>query len=188
MGRGDWLETIEDLKQEGKIRFFGVSVNDYQPDNVLDLVRSGHVDAVQVIYNAFHQAPGGAATARLRPARRRRHRPGRAGRRRPDRPDHPRHHVPRRDFRTRFFGGDRKAQVKQHADALVAGLGIDDGQLAGMALRYVLSQDAVSTVIAGMRTIRNVERNAAAGDGSGLDAAQRAIVAKHRWERNFYQS
>ena len=57
MGRGDWLETIEDLKREGKIRFFGVSINDYQPDNALDLVRSGHVDAVQVIYNAFHQAP-----------------------------------------------------------------------------------------------------------------------------------
>src|SRR5690348_7084200 len=57
MGRGDWLETIEDLKREGKIRFFGVSINDYQPDNALDLVRSGHVAAVQVIYNAFHQAP-----------------------------------------------------------------------------------------------------------------------------------
>ena len=32
MGRGDWLETIGDLKREGKIRFFGVSVNDYQPE------------------------------------------------------------------------------------------------------------------------------------------------------------
>jgi len=57
MGRGDWLETVEDLKREGKIRFFGVSVNDYQPGNVLDLVRSGHADAIQVIYNAFHQEP-----------------------------------------------------------------------------------------------------------------------------------
>ena len=43
-------------------------------------------------------------------------------------------------------------------------------------------------MIAGMRTVRNVERNAAVATASGLDAGQRAIVAKHRWERNFYQS
>ena len=52
----------------------------------------------------------------------------------------------------------------------------------------MLSQDAVSTVIAGMRTVRNVERNAAVGDGRGLSAGQQAIVARHRWERNFYPS
>ena len=52
----------------------------------------------------------------------------------------------------------------------------------------MLSQDTVSTVIAGMRTVRNVERNAAVGDGRGLSAERQAIVAKHRWERNFYQS
>src|SRR3954469_16332413 len=57
VGRGDWLETVEALKQEGKIRFFGVSINDYQPDNALALVNSGAVDTVQVIYNVFHQAP-----------------------------------------------------------------------------------------------------------------------------------
>jgi aryl-alcohol dehydrogenase-like predicted oxidoreductase len=91
MGRGDWLETIEDLKKEGKIRFFGVSINDYQPERVLNLVGSGHLDTVQCIYNVFHQAP----EAGLRPARRRRHRhrPRPAGRRCPHRPDHPRHHV-----------------------------------------------------------------------------------------------
>ena len=43
-------------------------------------------------------------------------------------------------------------------------------------------------MIAGMRTVRNVERNAAVGDGRGLSAGQQAIVAKHRWERNFYPS
>jgi len=79
-----------------------------------------------------------------------------------------------------------KAQVKQHVDALVADLGIEQDQIAEVALRYVLSEEAVSTVIAGMRTVRNVERNAAVGDGRGLSAAQRAIVAGHRWERNFY--
>ena len=95
---------------------------------------------------------------------------------------------PAGDFRNGFFGGDRKVQVKQHVDALAADLGIEPDQVAEVALRYVLSRDAVSTVIAGMRTVRNVERNAAVGDGRGLSAERQAIVAKHRWERNFYQS
>ncbi|MDP9417927.1 MAG: aldo/keto reductase, partial [Actinomycetota bacterium] len=53
-------------------------------------------------------------------------------------------------------------------------------------LRYVLSEPAVSTVIVGMRSVRNVERNAAIGDGHGLDEQRRAALKKHRWERNFY--
>jgi aryl-alcohol dehydrogenase-like predicted oxidoreductase len=188
VGRGDWLETIEDLKREGKIRFFGVSVNDYQPENVIGLVRSGHLDAIQVIYNAFHQAPeehllpacaehGVGVVVRVALDE-----GGLAGQITPDST------FPAGDFRHTYFGGDRKAQVKQHADALIADLGIDDGQLAEVALRYVLSHDAVSTVIPGMRTVRNAERNAAVGDGRGLSAEQRAIVARHRWERNFYQA
>jgi aryl-alcohol dehydrogenase-like predicted oxidoreductase len=188
MGRGDWLETIEDLKKEGKIRFFGVSINDYQPDSVLELVRSGHLDTVQCIYNVFHQAPEehllptcaqhgvgvivrvpldeGALTGRITPDTT----------------------FPAGDFRNRYFGGDRKAQVKQHVDAITADLGIGTDQVAEVALRYVLSQDAVSTVIAGMRTVRNVERNAAVGDGRGLGDEQRAILAGHGWEKNFYSS
>jgi aryl-alcohol dehydrogenase-like predicted oxidoreductase len=188
MGRGDWLETVEDLKREGKIRFFGVSVNDYQPGNVLDLVRSGHADAIQVIYNAFHQEP----EEQLLPAcaqhgvgvivRVALDEGGLTGRITPETV------FPAGDFRNGYFGGDRKAQVKQHADALSADLGIEPAQLAEVALRYALSQEAVSTVIAGMRTVQNVERNAVTGDGRGLDPALRDIVARHRWERNFYQS
>ena len=66
MGRGDWLETIGALKREGKIRFFGVSVNDYQPENVLDAGpqrprgrRPGHLQRVP-------PGSGGAPAARLR--------------------------------------------------------------------------------------------------------------------------
>jgi aryl-alcohol dehydrogenase-like predicted oxidoreductase len=188
MGRGDWLETIEDLKKEGKIRFFGVSVNDYQPENGLELVRSGNLDTVQCIFNIFHQAPeehllpacvqhGVGVIARV---------PldegGLTGQITPETT------FPDGDFRNRYFGGDRKAQVKRHVDALVADLGIEPDQLAEIALRYVLSHDAVSTVPVGMRTIRNVERNVAVGDGRPLSAEQQAIVAKHRWERNFWAS
>ncbi|GAA5022631.1 hypothetical protein GCM10025734_79090 [Kitasatospora paranensis] len=60
VGRGDWLETVAELKQQGKIRLFGVSVNDHRPESALDLVRSGVVDTVQVIYNIFDQSPADA--------------------------------------------------------------------------------------------------------------------------------
>ena len=57
VGRGDWQQTIQALKDEGTIRHFGVSINDHEPENGLELVRSGAVDTVQVIYNVFHQQP-----------------------------------------------------------------------------------------------------------------------------------
>ncbi|MFD9412142.1 aldo/keto reductase [Streptomyces sp. NPDC059989] len=186
VGRGDWLETIAELKQQGKIRLFGVSINDHQPENALALVRSGVVDTVQVIYNIFDQSPAdtlfpaceeegvgvivrvaldeGGLTGRVT-----------AG-----------STFPEGDFRSRYFRGDRPAQVERHIDAITADLGISTGEMAETALRYVLSAPAVSTVIPGMRTVRNVERNTAVSDGRPLTAEQLAVLAKHRWERNFY--
>jgi aryl-alcohol dehydrogenase-like predicted oxidoreductase len=188
VGHGDWLEAIEDLKKQGKIRFFGVSINDYQPGSVLELIRSGNVDTVQAIYNVFHQEPEerllpaceqhgvgvivrvpldeGALTGQITAETT----------------------FPDGDFRNEYFGGDRKALVDQHIGALTADLGIGRDQVAEVALRYVLSQQAVSTVIAGMRSVRNVERNATVSDGRGLSSGQRAVLAKHRWEKNYYQS
>jgi aryl-alcohol dehydrogenase-like predicted oxidoreductase len=187
LGRGDWLETIEDLKKEGKVRFFGVSVNDYQDSNVLGLVRSGHLDTAQFIYNAFHQAPEeellpacaehgvgvivrvpfdeGALTGQITADTT----------------------FPPGDFRNRYFGGDRRAEVDRRVTALTADLGIGRDELAEIALRYVLSEPAVSTVIPGMRTVRNVQRNTSLSE-SGLPAEQRAVIARHRWEKNFYQA
>jgi aryl-alcohol dehydrogenase-like predicted oxidoreductase len=57
VGHGSWLDAVEELKQAGKIRHFGVSINDHQPANAVKLVESGHVDTVQVIYNVFDQSP-----------------------------------------------------------------------------------------------------------------------------------
>lgn len=188
VGRGDWLETMDALKQEGKIRFFGVSVNDYQPQNAITLVESGTVDTLQVIYNAFHQEPEEA----LLPAAQQYgvgvivrvalDEGGLTGRITAD------SSFPEGDFRNHYFGGDRPAQVEQRVQALVADLGISTDDVADVALRYVLDSPAVSTVIAGMRTVRNVERNAATSDGRRLSEEQRQIVKRHRWERNFYQA
>src|SRR5918998_1736933 len=57
LGGGDWRGGVEALKREGKIRHFGVSINDHQPANAIKLIESGLVDTVQVIYNVFDQSP-----------------------------------------------------------------------------------------------------------------------------------
>ena len=69
---------------------------------------------------------------------------------------------------------------------MVSNLGTTVDELPEIALRYVLSNPVVSTVIPGMRTLRNVERNTAVGDGRGLPPEQVQKLKKHRWVRNFY--
>jgi len=63
--RGDWLEAVQKLKEQGKRRFFGVSINDFQPDNVIKLIETGAVDTVQVIYNIFEQSKPSSSTLTL---------------------------------------------------------------------------------------------------------------------------
>ena len=96
-------------------------------------------------------------------------------------------HFPEGDFRASYFRGDRKQQVADHVQAILDDLGIEREQLAETALRYVLSHPAVSSVIPGMRSVRNVERNCAVGDGRGLPDEQVAALKRHRWERDFYR-
>jgi aryl-alcohol dehydrogenase-like predicted oxidoreductase len=52
-----WQKTLEDLKKAGKIRAVGISVNRWEPDNSLETLKTGRIDAVQVVYNIFDQAP-----------------------------------------------------------------------------------------------------------------------------------
>ena len=187
LGRGDWQETVQALRQEGKIRFFGVSINDYQPENALALVRSGLADTVQVIYNVFHQQPeeqllptcaehGVGVIVRVALDE-----GGLTGRVRADT------QFPDGDWRNAYFGGDRRRQVQDHVDALLADAGLEPDQLAEVALRFVLAAPEVSTVIPGMRNVRNVERNAAVSDGRPLPAEVREALVRARWERNFYE-
>jgi aryl-alcohol dehydrogenase-like predicted oxidoreductase len=186
VGRGSWQEAIEELKAEGKIRNFGVSNNDHEPANALELVRSGVVDTVQVIYNVFDQSPEdellpacvehgvgvivrvpldeGALTGRIGPDTT----------------------FDEGDFRNNYFRDGRKEEVWERTEAIVDDLGIGRDDLAELALRFILSNPAVSTVIPGMRSVRNVERNTAVGDGRGLPAEQVERLRAHRWVRNFY--
>ena len=183
--QGDWLEAIEALKQEGKIGAFGVSINDHHPETALGLVRSGRVDTVQVIYNVFDQAP----EDELFPATQE-HDVGVIVRVPLDEGGltgsiTPETEFPDGDFRATYFKGDRKQQVAERVAAIVADLGIEPGQIAETSLRYILSHPAVSTVIPGMRSVRNVERNMAVDGGLPADQVER--LHAHRWIRNFYR-
>ena len=91
------------------------------------------------------------------------------------------------DFRNGYFRGDRKQQVQERVRAIVRDLGRDESEIAEIALRFVLSHPAVSTVIPGMRSERNVERNMAVADGKGLPPEDVEKLRAHRWVRNFYR-
>jgi len=186
MGEGDWQEAVEDLKREGKIRSFGVSINDHQPANAVRLIETGLVDTVQVIHNVFDQSPEdelfpacqergvgvivrvpfdeGALTGNITPET----------------------EFDEGDFRNHYFRDDRKQEVQQRVRAIISELGAGEDQIAEIALRYILSHPAVSTVIPGMRSVRNVERNMRVGDGEGLPEDQVRLLKNHRWVRNFY--
>jgi aryl-alcohol dehydrogenase-like predicted oxidoreductase len=184
--QGDWLEAVQKLKQEGKIKNFGVSINDFQPENAIKLIETGVVDSVQVIYNIFEQSP----EDKLFPACERHQvgvivrvaldEGGLTGKITPDTT------FAVGDFRSRYFQGDRKQQVYTRVQKIASDLGITLDQMAETALRYVLSHRAVSTVIPGMRTVANVERNCQVGDGDGLPGEQIEKLKPHRWVRNFY--
>ncbi len=187
VGEGDWLEAVRKLKEQGKIRHFGISINDHQPNNALKLIETGLVDSVQVIYNMFDQSP----EDQLLPACEKHNvgvivrvaldEGGLTGRITPDTT------FAEGDFRNGYFQGDRKREVHERVGRIASDLGIAAEGMPEAALRYVLSHPAVSTVIPGMRSVRNVESNMAVGDGQGLPKDQVAKVKQHRWIRNFYK-
>jgi aryl-alcohol dehydrogenase-like predicted oxidoreductase len=186
VGQGDWLDAVQRLKEQGKIRAFGISINDHQPENALKLIATGVVDTVQVIYNIFDQSP----EDRLFPACQQHNvgvivrvpldEGGLTGKVTPDTV------FAEGDFQARYFRGERKREVYARAQQIAADLGIALDQLPELALRFTLSHPAVSTIIPGMRSVRNVERNLTVGDGRGLPPEQLERLRAHRWVRNFY--
>jgi aryl-alcohol dehydrogenase-like predicted oxidoreductase len=186
--RDEWRRDIEDLKAAGKVRYFGISINDHQPDSAIEACRTGLIDTVQVIYNIFDQSPEahllplcrelnigvlarvpfdeGALTGTITPATE--FDPG--------------------EFRAAYFAGGRKRQVYERVNALMADLraaGLDE-PLPHTALRFILSHPAVSTVIPGMRRVRNVEENLATPAKGALSQPVIELLRRHVWEKNFY--
>jgi aryl-alcohol dehydrogenase-like predicted oxidoreductase len=177
-----WQRGVDDLKRQGLVRGVGVSVNRWEPTNVLRTLRTGLIDAVQVIYNVFDQNPedelfplcrelGVAVIARV---------PFDEGSLTGTLTLQSR--WPKGDWRNTYFVPENLKASVERAERLRPL--IPQGEtMPGMALRFVLSNPDVATVIPGMRKPANVRANVAASDAGPLPAELLAELRKHRWER-----
>ena len=93
---------------------------------------------------------------------------------------------PEGDWRNRYFAGDRKREVWERVQAIASDLDVEVDQIPEIALRFCLSHASVSTVIPGMRSLNSVNANAAAAERGPLDERELAVLARHRWQRDFY--
>ncbi|MFQ5801621.1 MAG: aldo/keto reductase [Candidatus Methylomirabilales bacterium] len=183
----EWQEAVEQLKRQGKIRFFGVSLIDHAPETGLGIIRSGIVDTVQVIYNIFDQSPakelfplcqqadvGVIARVPLDEG-------GLTGKLRPDMPLDP------DTFQGYYFRGERLKETCARVERLKIFLRTGVETLPKLALKFCLSHPPVSTVIPGMRRPDHVEENCAASDAPDLTPEELDALRTHAWPRNFYQ-
>lgn len=187
LGEPEWQEAVHRLKQQGKIRFFGVSIMDHQPDSALELVKSGLVDTVQVIYNIFDQSPEEVLFPLCR-----KHDVGVIARVPFDEGGltgslSPETTFPSDSFQGFYFRGDRLRETCERVDRLRPPLGGEIKTVAQLALKFCLSHPAVSTVIPGMRRPEHVEANCSVSDGKPLRPKTLAALRAHAWPRNFYQ-
>jgi aryl-alcohol dehydrogenase-like predicted oxidoreductase len=179
-----WQRAVRDLKRDGLIEGFGISVNRWEPANVLKALETGLVDAVQVVYNVFDQAPEdelfpacerlgvaviarvpfdeGSLTGTLRASST----------------------WPKGDWRNLYFTPEHLAATLPRVEALET-LVPAGSTLPDLALRFILHHRAVSTTIPGMRQAKHVDANLAAGDGAPLPPALIEKLRAHRWERDW---
>ena len=173
---------MEELKSSNKIRAFGISVNRWEPENVLNAIDTTLIDTVQVVYNIFDQAPEdllfdvcqregigviarvpfdeGSLTATLTAESR----------------------WPQGDFRNIYFKPPNLQQTLEHVTPLKELASTWGGSMADTALRFVLSHPAVTTVIPGMRKPGHVDANISAS-GNPLPAEQVERLRDFRWNR-----
>ncbi|HEX5170533.1 MAG TPA: aldo/keto reductase [Cyclobacteriaceae bacterium] len=178
----DWKKGIEKLKKEGKVQHFGISINRWEPDNALKALQTGLVDVVQVIYNIFDQNPEdslfplcrkldigviarvpfdeGTLTGTLTKET----------------------VFPKNDWRSTYFVPENLSASVDHAEALRP-LIPKDMTMPEMALRFILCNDDVHTIIPGMRKLKHVESNISTSDGKKLAESLRLKLKNHRWDR-----
>jgi len=185
-GYDEWKETAQKLTKEGKVKYWGISVNDYQPSNCLKTLDTGMISTIQFIFNIFHQKP----TEKLLPyaksnnigliARVPLDEGGLSGKWDKN------HKFAEGDFRSSYFGGERLGELIERTQKLKELLGNEVQTLPELALKYILSFEEVSTVIPGMRTVKHVEMNTGISDGVKLSEELLSKLKEHYWERNFY--
>lgn len=178
-----WQKSIEAIKAAGLVKSFGISVNRWEPANVIRTLRTGLIDAVQVIYNIFDQNPvdelfpicrelGVAVIARV---------PFDEGTLTGSLTKDSK--WPQGDWRNTYFVPANLLPSVERADRLKP-LIPEEMTMAEMAIRFVLSNPDVATVIPGMRKDRNVRANIAASDAGPLSADLLKQLEAHRWERS----
>ncbi len=179
----EWFDELARLKDEGKIRAFGVSISEYDPGTAVKVARSGKVDSLQVVYNALEQAPDdelfpaaqaasvavivrvpldeGTLTGRLSLESR----------------------FPPDDIRSRFFAPEKLPEFVRRAEAVRPILEGGGESMATGALRFCLSHPAVSTVIVGSTSAAHVRANAAVSALGPLPPETLAALRPHAWDR-----
>jgi len=179
----DRLATrMSELKSQGLFRAVGISINRWEPWNGIKAVRTGFVDVVQVIYNIFDQNPKDELFPACREcnvgviARVPFDEATLTGTLTKD------SRWPEGDWRNTYFVKENLTASVEHADALKP-LVPGEMTMAEMALRFILGESIVSTVIPGMRKLRHVEMNIKASDGGPLAPSLMAELSKHRWDR-----
>lgn len=182
----EWKTAVQKLKQQGKIRAFGVSINDHDPNSALKLVASGLIDTVQVIFNIFDQSP----VETLFPLCQK-HRVGVIVR------------VPydeggltgtltlktkfeKGDFRGQYFRGDNLRQTVERVERLKKYLDDDSPTIPHLALKFILRHEAVSVVIPGMRQVKHVDANVGIAGSAPLSNKVLQALRGEAWNRNFY--
>jgi aryl-alcohol dehydrogenase-like predicted oxidoreductase len=177
-----WQRAVADLRRQGLIRAIGISINRWEPWNALRTLRTGLVDAVQVVYNIFDQAPEdelfplcreldiaviarvpfdeGTLTGTLTRETR----------------------WPEADWRNLYFRGAKLEASVTHAEALEPLLR-DGMTMSELALRFILSNPDVSVVIPGMRKAQHVQSNIATSDAGPLPDELVTALRAHRWDR-----
>lgn len=177
-----WQRVVDDLKREGLIKAFGISVNRWEPANVLRALRTGLVDCVQVVYNIFDQNPEDELFAACRElnvgviARVPFDEGSLTGTLTPDVT------FPDGDWRRLYFRDENLRQTLERVERLradvPAGMSMPE-----LALRFILEHPAVTTVIPGMRRVVHVENNLAVSDGHRLPESVLEAIRGHRWDR-----
>jgi len=177
-----WQRAISRLKDQGMIKAVGISVNRWEPNNVVKTLQTGLIDTVQVIYNIFDQAPEdrlfpvcdelnigviarvpfdeGTLTGKLTKE----------------------NTWPEGDWRNTYFVRENLIPSVEHADKLkpLVPKGIT---MAEIALRFILFNKTVSTVIPGMRKLNHLKANISCSDGKTLPAELVQKLRGHRWDR-----
>ncbi len=181
-GEPEFRETVEKLKSDGLIRFFGISLNRWEHENGIQAIETGLVDTVQVIYNIFDQA----SEEKLFPVCRK-HDIGVIARVPLDEGSLGgkmtlETKFPAGDWRGHYFSPENLRNTVERVEKLKP-LAPKGMTLPEMALRFILAHPVVSTEIVGMRKHTHVRENLAASDAGPLDRALLEKLKSHRWDR-----